>query len=336
MRDPIFFCQIHHKSLNLQKKINMDLISVIVPVYNAENWLRDALASLQSQSYSGFEAILVNDGSTDSSAEICNEFCSRDPRFRLVSQPNAGLSAARNAGIDRAGGDWIVFLDADDAMPPDALEVMMRHAKESGAGIVTGRYVREIPATMPEGYGRSMTVPADTAIIIGLYQSVILNSACGKLFSASIFNGSSPLRFRQCWYEDLDLFYQAFERTDRVCILDRIVYFYRDNPCSFINTWRDGRLDVLDVTDRIVEHMAGRSPELYKAALDRRFSAHFNILVEMTRHRVDNPEQIKRCLNVIKEQRFNELTDGKVRIKNKLGALVSYLGMPAIKLLCRF
>ncbi|MDE6650382.1 MAG: glycosyltransferase [Muribaculaceae bacterium] len=314
----------------------MDLISVIVPVYNAENWLRDALASLQAQSYPEFEAILVNDGSTDRSAEICREYCDLDPRFSLVAQPNAGLSAARNAGIDRAGGDWIVFLDADDAMPPDALEVMMRHAKESGAGIVTGRYVREIPATMPKGYGKSMTVPADTAIAIGLYQTLILNSACGKLFSASIFNGSAPLRFRRCWYEDLDLFYRAFERTDKVCILDRTVYFYRDNPCSFINTWSDARLDVLDVTDRIVRHMVDRTPQLYRAALDRRFSAHFNILVEMMRHGIDNQEQINRCLDVIKQQRFNELTDGKVRIKNKIGALVSYMGMPAIKLLCRF
>ena len=180
-----------------------------------------------------------------------------------------------------------------------------------------------------------MTVDSDTAIIIGLYQRRILNSPCGALYRASVFNGHDRLRFRKGRYEDLDLFYRAFERTEKVCILDRTVYFYRNTPGSFINTWSEERLDVLDVTDRIVEHMAGRSSALLRAAEDRRFSAHFNMLVEMTRHGIDNPEQKQRCLSVIRQQRFRELTDGKTRLKNKLGAMISYLGMPAIRLVCR-
>ncbi len=156
------------------------------------------------------------------------------------------------------------------------------------------------------------------------------------LFQSSVFNGEKPLRFRKCRYEDLDLFYQAFERVDKVCILNRTVYFYRDTPGSFINTWSDARFDVLDVTDRMAKHFTHRSAALLRAANDRRFSAHFNILAEMMRHGIDNPEQRERCIKVIKEQRRKELADGKVRLKNKLGALVSYLGMPAIKILCKF
>ena len=312
------------------------MISVIIPVYNAEEWLNDALVSLQKQTHTDFEAIMVNDGSTDTSPLICRDFCGKDSRFRMISQPNAGLSAARNAGLDMAAGEHIAFLDADDAMPPDALAIMLQHALRSGAGIVTGNFTRELPADTTDKDGKSVTVPSDTAILIGLYQSKALNSAWGKLYSASIFNGPDPLRFRKCWYEDLDLFYRAFERTDKVCILDETVYFYRDTPGSFINTWSARRLDVLDVTDRIVQHMARRSDALLKAALDRRFSAHFNILVEMTRHGIEDKEQAERCRRVIKEQRLHELLDPKVRLKNKLGALASYLGMPAIRILCRF
>ena len=312
-----------------------ELISVIVPVYNAEEWVRDALASLQAQSYADFEAILVDDGSTDGSADICREYSEKDSRFRLIRQPNAGVSAARNTGLDSARGEWTAFMDADDIMPPDALETMMTAAAKSGAGIVAGGYTRGIPRHMPTGEGQSMTVPSDTAILIGLYQMKILNNPWGMLYHSSVFNGKRPLRFRQCRYEDLDLFYRAFERTDKICILDRTVYFYRDNPGSFINTWRQARLDVLDVTDRMAAHMSMRTPALLRAAQDRRFSAHFNMLMEMTRHGIDNPEQRERCLKVIKELRGNELTDGKVRIKNKLGAMISYLGMPAIRLLCR-
>ncbi len=313
----------------------METISVIIPVYNADKWLRDALASLQAQSYTDFEAILVDDGSIDNSADICRSLCEQDPRFQLIRQANAGVSAARNAGLDHARGKWIAFMDADDVMPPDALAVMIAHAKKSGAGIVAGKYIREIPSRLPSEEGNSMTVESDTAILIGLYQTRILNSPCGVLYRTSVFNSDSPLRFRRCRYEDLDMFYQAFERTDRVCLIDRVVYFYRDTPGSFINSWSEARLDVLDVTDRMTEHMAHRTPALLRAAKDRRFSAHFNMLVEMTRHGIDNPTQIERCLKVIKEQRLNELTDGKVRLKNKLGALLSYFGMPAIRMICK-
>ena len=314
----------------------MNTISVIIPVYNAEKWLTEALESLQGQTYGDFEAILVDDGSTDRSAAICRNFCNKDARFRLISQPNSGVSSARNRGIDSANGEWIAFMDSDDIMPPDALEVMISHALKSGAGIVAGGFVRGIPSKMPSGRRHAMTLPSSTAILIGLYQMRILNNPWGMLFNSSVFKDEPTLRFRKCRYEDLDLFYQAFERTDKVCILDRTVYFYRDTPGSFINTWSDARFDALDVTDRIVKHMADRSPSLLRAANDRRFSAHFNILVEMLRNDVDNPQQKERCLKVIKEQRLNEIFDGKVRLKNKLGALVSYLGLPAIKLLCRF
>ena len=99
---------------------HMDMISVTVPVYNAEEWLRDALASLQAQTHSDFEVVLVDDGSNDGSPDICQEFCERDPRFRLIRQANAGVSAARNRGIEESRGEWIAFMDADDVMPPDA------------------------------------------------------------------------------------------------------------------------------------------------------------------------------------------------------------------------
>ncbi|MDE6379701.1 MAG: glycosyltransferase [Muribaculaceae bacterium] len=313
----------------------METISVIVPVYNAEKWLRDALESLQSQTYTDFEAILVDDGSADESAGICRDICAKDPRFRLISQTNTGVSSARNAGMDQARGEWIAFMDADDLMVPDALEILMKHALRSGAGIVAGKYVRDIRHLESEGDDQALTVPSDTAILIGLYQKRILNSPCGVLYRSSVFNEAPRLRFRNCRYEDLDLFYQAFERTEKVCILDRAVYFYRDNPKSFINTWSEARLDVLDVTDRMVEHMGQRSPSLLRGARDRRFSAHFNMLVEMTRRGIDNPDQRQRCLKVIREERLNELTDGKTRLKNKLGALLSYLGMPAIRMICR-
>lgn len=312
------------------------MISVIMPVYNAEEWIREALQSLKDQMYDNFEVIMVNDGSTDGSEEICREFSETDARFHLMTQPNAGVSIARNHGIDQTNGEWIAFMDADDVMPKEALAILMKHARESGAKIVAGTLTRGIPKKIPHQKEHTITVDSETAIMIGLYQKRILNSPCGVLYHKSVFRQEPLLRFRKCRYEDLDMFYQAFERVDRVCMTDQIVYFYRDNPESFINRWSDARLDVLDVTDRIVTHMKRRGTNLLRAALDRRFSAHFNMLIEMERNGIDNSIQKQRCLKVIREQRRNELKDTNVRFKNKLGALVSYLGMPAIRFLCKF
>src|SRR5690349_8686628 len=97
----------------------MPRLSVVVPVYNVERYLDECLASLAAQQVADFEAILIDDGSTDGSAAIAQAYADRDPRFRLISQPNAGLGAARNAGIALAQGEFLAFLDSDDKVPAD-------------------------------------------------------------------------------------------------------------------------------------------------------------------------------------------------------------------------
>ncbi|NLG24502.1 MAG: glycosyltransferase, partial [Clostridiales bacterium] len=92
----------------------MRAISVIVPVYNAMPWLEECLNSILSQSFSDFELILIDDGSTDGSAHLCDACAARDERVRVVHQKNSGVAAARNRGLDESGGQWIAFVDADD------------------------------------------------------------------------------------------------------------------------------------------------------------------------------------------------------------------------------
>ena len=94
-------------------------ISIIVPVYNVEKYLRECLDSISQLKAFSWEAILVDDGSTDASGQICDEYATQDSRFRVIHQKNAGVSAARNAGLDAAKGDWIWFVDSDDSINPD-------------------------------------------------------------------------------------------------------------------------------------------------------------------------------------------------------------------------
>ena len=99
-------------------------ISVIVPVYNAERFLQECLDSILAQDYTHWEAVLVDDGSTDGAPAICDAYAQKDPRFRVFHKQNGGVSSARNLGLEKAVGEWVFFLDADDRLKPDALSAM--------------------------------------------------------------------------------------------------------------------------------------------------------------------------------------------------------------------
>ena len=118
-------------------------ISVIVPVYNVEKYLERGLSSLAAQTYKDLEVILIDDGSTDGSAEICKRFTEEYPNFRYFRQENAGVSAARNAGIERASGNYLAFFDADDYADKDMYELLHRMIAETGADIAACHYVIE-------------------------------------------------------------------------------------------------------------------------------------------------------------------------------------------------
>lgn len=242
----------------MPKKTN-PLVTVIVPIYNAAPWLADMLDSLQAQEYGNFEALLVNDGSTDDSADICRLRVGHDCRFILLDKPNGGLSSARNHGLAHARGEWITCLDADDALQPNALRRYLETARDTGADIVVGgfEYSEHMPPVPVPSLPR--IIEPHQAIKIGLHQSIRLNAAWGSLYRRDIFFPDGP-RYREGrWYEDLDIFYKLFERASKIAYLPEKLYFYRQNPQSFINTVSPGRFDVLDVTDRFLTVTAAQT-----------------------------------------------------------------------------
>ena len=113
-------------------------LSIIVPVYNAEDYLDRCLVSILEQSFSSYEVILVDDGSDDSSPLICDRYSATDPRFRTIHKKNGGVSSARNAGLDIAKGEYVMFVDSDAALLPDSLEMMFENV--TGEDIAVGGY----------------------------------------------------------------------------------------------------------------------------------------------------------------------------------------------------
>lgn len=116
----------------------MDLISVIVPIYKVEPYLRRCVDSILAQTYHDIEVILVDDGSPDNCPEMCDEYAAQDERIKVIHKANGGLSSARNVGLDAASGDWVSFIDSDDWIEPDMYEILLQNAENANAEISVG------------------------------------------------------------------------------------------------------------------------------------------------------------------------------------------------------
>lgn len=322
------------------------LVSVIVPAYNAAEHIADCLYSISNQNLEDFEAIIIDDGSTDATASIVEKIAAKDPRFRIIRQLNRGVSHARNVGIDNARGKYLTFVDADDALRPKALKRMVAAMLKGSSRVCVAQLEavdmsQSLRTLFDEVAVRELSEDLsvdiydyEEAMEVALYQKRQMNSPCGVMMERELLG--DHLRFREgIRYEDLDAFYRFYEGADTIAYLPEPHYFYRKNPRSFTNTWSDARLDVLDVTDRMVEFFRERYPAVLRAALDRRYSAHFNMLALMLRNNIDNPRALQRCMDVVREGRSRALKDRKVRMKNKIGALSSLGGVRLLRLLSK-
>lgn len=226
-----------------------DLISVIIPVYNVEPYLRQCLDSVVGQSYGELEIILVDDGSTDSSGEICREYARRDSRIRVIRQNNAGQSAARNAGLDMASGKYVCFVDSDDLIATDMMEKLLAQAE--GCDIVMCDRVKF--SQVPEFTGGGgVNRYEKEAFLRKIYEAPRFIALWGKLLRRELF---SDFRIREgIIYEDEDALPQLIWRADKIAYLQRPLYGYRVRPGSTMSAaFSEKRLDIMQVCRRRIE-----------------------------------------------------------------------------------
>lgn len=312
-------------------------VSIIIPAYNAQEHIRECLESVLAQSFSDFEAIVVNDGSTDRTADIVREFAAKDSRILCITTGNQGLSCARNTGIDNSEGEWLFFLDSDDAVFEHAIARLHECCIKENVLISSGQWTRRQHPGAEQSVSKGhIVIDAVELVEKMLYQTFETSSAWAKLFNRSIIGDA---RFTpKLYYEDLDFFYRVYLKCDRIGVVKDTIYFYRQNPSSIINSFNKRRLDVLKVTARLEQYAKDVIPELLPAARDRRLSANFNMfaLVSIHSHGNEYADIKAECWNIIKEYRFQTLVNPKTRLKNKLGVMLSYLGRRAFVAVSRF
>ena len=218
----------------------MPKFSIIIPVYNVEPYLRECLDSVLAQTCADWEAICVNDGSTDGSLEILQEYAAKDARFRIINQPNKGLSAARNAGVHDANGEYILFLDSDDWIVPDALERLNKRINGQDMICFTGQKYNEqdktyLPADVltPAIYSNGMTYYYANALrfyafpfvcaVLRLYRRAFLQEH-NLLFEEGIYHEDNLFTPMACYY------------ARRVNVIPDSLYIYRIRAHSIMTT----------------------------------------------------------------------------------------------------
>lgn len=290
------------------------MVSVIVPVYNVAPWLDECLDSIESQELPPGEVILVDDGSTDGSGEICDRRAAASPLYRVVHTANGGLSAARNRGIEMARGSHVVFVDSDDTIAPDFLRRLVDVAGLTGADIVCS------PLSEGGDGGAPPRVydPEEALRLVLLQRRGMQCSACGKLFSIRLFDSE---RFREgILYEDLDIIGRLMSHASKVASIKRGGYRYRTREGSITHDFNRRRLDVLDITGRIEAFCASRFPRLLPAARERTFSAACNMLILLRRASLGHTPDADRCRSLICERASGSLFGRGVRLKSRIGA----------------
>ena len=221
--------------------MNQPLVSFIVPVYNAEIYLGPCLESLRSQTWPDLEIILVNDGSTDGSGQLCAAAARVDGRIRFLDRPNGGVSAARNAALAAAKGDYLQFSDSDDLLTPDATETLVRAAQVTGADLVISHFFRvdgEKQAQRGHIKGERLLTRQEFAQeMVKAPANYYYGALWNKLYRRSIVE-KQGLRFEEgvSWSEDFLFNLEYLRHVRLVAAVPKPLYYYHKRPGSLITS----------------------------------------------------------------------------------------------------
>ncbi|WP_427813647.1 glycosyltransferase family 2 protein [Enterococcus sp. 22-H-5-01] len=303
------------------------LISVIVPVYNVDNYLEKCINSLLLQTFKNMEIILVNDGSTDKSSFICDDYSNKDSRIKVIHKDNGGLSDARNVGIDYATGKYITFIDSDDYLGENHIYNLYKGITfEENIQIsisklnMVNEYLKNIPS---ESIQNIELFDVEGALKEMLIQKKFDTNACGKLYDKNLFEG---IRFPLGMvYEDLDTIYKLFDLCDKISLTNTNDYFYVYRSNSISNeSFNAKKMDIVEITDNLIHFVESNYPSLTEYAYMRAMSACLNVWKQIDGNK--NKEQNKILWNKVKYSNSKFSIFNQSRIKTKFAKIFICFG----------
>ena len=310
-----------------------DLISVIVPIYNVSEYLRRCLDSIVGQSYKRIEIILVNDGSTDNSGEICKEYAQKDNRIKIIEKQNGGLSEARNYGINIAKGNYITFVDSDDWLEEEYIEVLYKciYKEQCDVSICDFYNITSSKKILNKYMNNEYeyVYKGKEALIELLKAEKFSTSAWGKLYKRSLFlERRYPVGKI---YEDIPVTYDIFLSDIKAIFIAKPLYnyFYRNNAISKMS-FSVKRLDAINFMEDIGDRVIAKYPELRKFVEIRLFSVYFNTYLTFNREKefLSYKKEIKKK---IRKYRLKVLFSNISSKQMKRKAIISVLNLNLIK-----
>lgn len=253
--------------------VNDSLVSIIVPIYNAEKYLDSCIQSVLRQTYTNWELILIDDGSTDKSGRIAEEYGFADERITVFHQKNLGVSLARNQGIDEATGNYVVFLDADDELIEDCLAKTVNIAEETNADVVAGRSCEN-----QELFQDRIIWTGAEALENSLKDHLFTYSACAKLIRRE-FIGKTRFTPDIRINEDSYFVFQLLCKQNVFVLTNDVIYFYRANSESSSRTvFSEKYFDILKVSDLKYKKIEEQFPQMHDLAKNMLLKARMNVL----------------------------------------------------------
>lgn len=317
------------------------MISVIIPVYRAKKTIKRCVESVLSQKYRDFELILVDDGSDDGSGELCDELAGKDGRIRVLHGNNGGAAHARNKGVKEALGDWICFVDSDDIVSEDYLEILFSHASDLRADIAVCAYIECTETLLSDNKdifkrkdrrGERYTVyEGHEGVKALLYQKGFISAPWGMISRKELWREVSFPEGSAA--EDMGTIYRLFLAAKRIVRTDERLYGYVLSAGNTVfSTSSTRNPNYYMHSRRMLKEVKKNYPDCIKAACSRHLSACFQILSETSPDTRDEKSRalVKKIYKDIFSLRRIVAGDRQARIRNRAAALLSYINIGVI------
>lgn len=311
----------------MKKVSNEPLVSVIIPVYNVEPYLKRCLDSVIKQTYKNLQIIVVDDGSTDNSGKICDEYAKKDGRIEVIHKKNGGISSARNKGIKSVHGDFIVFVDSDDYVDKNYVSILYGElTKEDADMAVVGHKIIYCDRQIVKRNDKNCSMLSREALNSLLYDKCIDVSCWGKIYKKSLFKGVVYPEGKI--FEDSAVTYKLFMNSKRIAVSSETPYFYTKKRKTSITTTKFSRdkYDLIEATERMTKDILGTFPDLRQACERRLMWAYLSTACQLAESTRPESEDIKRLMNYIKKNRKKVLKDRNNSKRDRFALLSSYFG----------
>ncbi len=316
------------------EKVYTELISVLVPIFEVKKYLIQCIDSILNQSYKNIEIILVDDGSHDGSAQICDEYL-KDARVKVIHQTNKGLAETRNIAIKHATGEYIVFVDGDDFVSPYYVENLYYALTSSGATMSCCNFVKYKDGDVVElaKYTEDINVLSiEDYVGSVLYQELECN-AWGKLYRKE--TAKSLVYEKNMLYEDVGVLPQLFSKLETIAVVNSADYMYRSRPNSILNKQFSAKhMDCLTQMKFLKEYILENYP-LYESGMDcRYFSAVCALFLRVDKRSF--PKIYQYLWQEIKKYRVVAIADSRARRKTQYAGIISRFGGKTLKTVSKF